>query len=162
MGHLGRATCTMHLISAQTSQEGIKCTKAKKQQGLTVLIYILWIQDIQRRTFASKLSLCIWVITDKHKTLFHSIINIQNQTKFSTSTSSGKVHIFWEGQKIRKKSSFWENHNFQFTQYAEQDLNKKGQVLRSENATAWNVMSQGFRIRLIQTFWNMYFFNPNQ
>ena len=29
MGPLGRATCTVHSISAQTSQEGIKCTKSK-------------------------------------------------------------------------------------------------------------------------------------
>ena len=37
MGHLGRATGTVHSISVQTSQEGIKCTKAKE---LTVLIFI--------------------------------------------------------------------------------------------------------------------------
>ena len=30
MGHLGRATCTVHPISAHTSQEGIECTKAKE------------------------------------------------------------------------------------------------------------------------------------
>jgi len=30
MGRLGRATCTIHLISAQTSQEGIECTTGKK------------------------------------------------------------------------------------------------------------------------------------
>ena len=29
MGCFGRATCTVNLISAQTSQEGIKCTKVK-------------------------------------------------------------------------------------------------------------------------------------
>ena len=29
MSHLDRSTCTVDLISAQTSQEGIKCTKAK-------------------------------------------------------------------------------------------------------------------------------------
>ena len=29
MGHLGRATLTITLISAQTIQEGIKCTKCK-------------------------------------------------------------------------------------------------------------------------------------
>ena len=32
MGRLGRGTCAIHSISAQTSQEGIKCTKAKEQQ----------------------------------------------------------------------------------------------------------------------------------
>ena len=31
MGHLGRGTYTVHLISGQSSQEGIKCTKAKDQ-----------------------------------------------------------------------------------------------------------------------------------
>ena len=31
MGHLRRATRTLHLISAQTSQEGIEFTKAKLQ-----------------------------------------------------------------------------------------------------------------------------------
>ena len=41
MGHLGRATCTVHSISAQTSQEGIKCTKAKEQLRFYCLIYIL-------------------------------------------------------------------------------------------------------------------------
>ena len=30
MGCLGIATCTVHLISAQTRQEGIKCTKGKE------------------------------------------------------------------------------------------------------------------------------------
>ena len=30
MRRLGRATCFVHLISARTSQEGIKCTKAKE------------------------------------------------------------------------------------------------------------------------------------
>ena len=29
MVHLGRATCFVHRISAQTSQEGIECTEAK-------------------------------------------------------------------------------------------------------------------------------------
>ena len=29
-GHLGRATCTVHLIHNQTNQGGIECTKAKK------------------------------------------------------------------------------------------------------------------------------------
>ena len=29
-GHLGRETCTLHFFSDQTSQEGIKCTKAKE------------------------------------------------------------------------------------------------------------------------------------
>ena len=31
MGHLGRVSCTIHSISAQASQEGIKCTKAEQQ-----------------------------------------------------------------------------------------------------------------------------------
>ena len=31
MGRLCRATCTIHSISVQTSQEGIKCTKDKEQ-----------------------------------------------------------------------------------------------------------------------------------
>ena len=31
MGFWGRSICTVHSISAQTSQEGIKCTKAKEQ-----------------------------------------------------------------------------------------------------------------------------------
>ena len=39
LGQLGRATCTVHLTSDQTSQKGIKCTKAKKQ--LYCLFYIL-------------------------------------------------------------------------------------------------------------------------
>ena len=30
MGHLGRATCTLHSISSQTSQEVIECTKANE------------------------------------------------------------------------------------------------------------------------------------
>ena len=30
MGRLGRAACTLHLISAQTSQEGMECSKAKR------------------------------------------------------------------------------------------------------------------------------------
>ena len=30
MGYLGRASCAVHLFSAQTSQEGIKCSKAKE------------------------------------------------------------------------------------------------------------------------------------
>ena len=30
-GPLGRAACTVHSISAQTSQEGIECTTAKEQ-----------------------------------------------------------------------------------------------------------------------------------
>ena len=30
MGSQGRVTCFIHLISVQTSQEGIKCTKAKR------------------------------------------------------------------------------------------------------------------------------------
>ena len=71
-----------------------------KSSKFLLSFYILLIQNIQRRTFASKLSLCIWMTTGKHKTLFLSIINIQNQTKFSTSTSSGKVHVFCEGKKI--------------------------------------------------------------
>ena len=33
IGHLGRATCTVHSMSAQTSQEGIKSTKIKKHLG---------------------------------------------------------------------------------------------------------------------------------
>ena len=31
MGCLGRGTWTLHLISVQTSQKGIKCTKAKEK-----------------------------------------------------------------------------------------------------------------------------------
>ena len=30
MGRLGREACNVHSISAQTSQDGIKCTKAKE------------------------------------------------------------------------------------------------------------------------------------
>ena len=30
MGHLGRATCTVHLISPQTHHEGIECSKTKE------------------------------------------------------------------------------------------------------------------------------------
>ena len=41
MGRLGRATCTVHLISANTSHEGITCIKAKEQLKFYCLIYIL-------------------------------------------------------------------------------------------------------------------------
>ena len=41
MGHLGRATCIVQSISAQTSQEGIKCIKAIEQLRSYCLIYIL-------------------------------------------------------------------------------------------------------------------------
>ena len=40
-GHLGRGACTLNLISAHTSQEGIECTIAghSRKLSLTVLIY---------------------------------------------------------------------------------------------------------------------------
>ena len=46
----GRATCTIHQISAQTRQEGIKCTKAKEQLRSYCLISILWLQVVQQET----------------------------------------------------------------------------------------------------------------
>ena len=35
MGHLGKATCTEHPISAQTSQEDIECAKAEEYSHLS-------------------------------------------------------------------------------------------------------------------------------
>ena len=47
----GRATCTVHQnFALQTSQEGIKCTKAKEQLRSYCLIYILWLQVVQQET----------------------------------------------------------------------------------------------------------------
>ena len=40
MGCLGRETCTVQSISAQTHQEGIKCTKSKEWLRSYYLIYI--------------------------------------------------------------------------------------------------------------------------
>ena len=55
MGRLGRVTYKIHLISAKTSQEGSKCTKAKKilisndlTKVLTVLTYKLCL-DCRRK-----------------------------------------------------------------------------------------------------------------
>ena len=43
MDHLVRATCNLHLISAQTSQEGRKCTNAKEHLAMSLLTqYILY------------------------------------------------------------------------------------------------------------------------
>ena len=42
-GCLGRATCTINLISAQTSQEGIENNKAKEWLRSYCLIYILFL-----------------------------------------------------------------------------------------------------------------------
>ena len=42
MDYFGRATCTVHLISAQNSPEGVNCTKGKKLLSSYCLFYKLW------------------------------------------------------------------------------------------------------------------------
>ena len=43
MGSLGRATCTVHLISAR---KDLNVPQLKNSEELTVLIYILWLAPI--------------------------------------------------------------------------------------------------------------------
>lgn len=64
--YLGRATCNVHLISAQTSQEAIQCTKKK---SLTVLIYILYLflyLFSPFKTSSSEVQSCVVPLTFLH------------------------------------------------------------------------------------------------
>ena len=49
MGRFGRATCTVHLMFAGTSQQGIKYTKAKEQLRFYCPIYILCHQERKKK-----------------------------------------------------------------------------------------------------------------
>ena len=60
MGHLDRAKCTVHLISSQTSQEGIKCTNVKEQLKSYCLIYIMCPRPKQRPTQQHQLLVDKW------------------------------------------------------------------------------------------------------
>jgi hypothetical protein len=63
MGTLGRATCTIHSISALTSLEGNVSTKVKEYSlGLTVLIYILCMKAILLMDFAMAMAYLSWLI----------------------------------------------------------------------------------------------------
>ena len=66
MGRFGRTTCTVHSISAQTSQEEIKCIKAKKiAKVLLSNIYILCLKLLLSSPLKSGLPLSSFIGPDQ-------------------------------------------------------------------------------------------------
>ena len=77
MCRLGRATCTLHLISAQTSHKSIKCTKGKE---LTVLIYIYIVSRsfndplVKKKTNLRRKMICQAKMNSKWATIAKTLI----------------------------------------------------------------------------------------